>query len=76
MLPVDLVTHLHSNLGRSFLKAKRVVLPSAALLQGLDHRDYCGFNLLVGDLQQQQVAYISNRGTREPQLLAPGSYGA
>eukprot|EP00882_Tetradesmus_deserticola_P021371 GHRQ01023140.1.p1 GENE.GHRQ01023140.1~~GHRQ01023140.1.p1 ORF type:complete len:150 (+),score=50.10 GHRQ01023140.1:490-939(+) len=45
-------------------------------LQGLPQQDYCGFNLLVGDLQQQQLAYLSNRGTAQPQLLPPGCYGA
>ncbi|WIA36095.1 hypothetical protein OEZ86_007446 [Tetradesmus obliquus] len=44
-------------------------------LQALPHQDYFGFNLLAGDLQQQQLAYVSNRGPSEPQLLPPGCYG-
>jgi uncharacterized protein with NRDE domain len=49
---------------------------AAAALQGLPHQDYYGFNLLVGDLQQQQqLAYTSNRGPTEPQMLPAGCYG-
>eukprot|EP00775_Hariotina_reticulata_P009563 gene9563-9726_t len=44
-------------------------------LQGLDTKDYFGFNLLVGDLKQRQVAYMSNRGSSGPQVLPPGVYG-
>uniref|UniRef100_A0A383W5Y0 Uncharacterized protein n=1 Tax=Tetradesmus obliquus TaxID=3088 RepID=A0A383W5Y0_TETOB len=44
-------------------------------LQALPHQDYFGFNLLAGDLRQQQLAYVSNRGPTEPQLLPPGCYG-
>jgi uncharacterized protein with NRDE domain len=50
---------------------------AAAAVQGLPHQDYYGFNLLVGDLQQQQqqLAYTSNRGPTEPQMLPAGCYG-
>ncbi|KAF6251997.1 NRDE protein-domain-containing protein [Scenedesmus sp. NREL 46B-D3] len=44
-------------------------------LQGLPRQDYYGFNLLVADLQQRQLAYVSNRGPTQPQLLPPGCYG-
>lgn len=45
------------------------------LVQGLNAEGYCGFNLLVGDLQLQQVAYVSNRDKEGPKVLPPGAYG-
>src|SRR5690606_7233023 len=35
--------------------------------------DYPGLNLLVGD--EHELWYLANRGSPEPQRLAPGVYG-
>lgn len=36
---------------------------------------YNGFNLIVGDLRQQKLAYFSNRSGQKPCELPPGLYG-
>lgn len=48
--------------------------PPVEYLQGLSP-GYGGFNLVVGDLAADQVAYWSNRGQAGPQVLPPGAYG-
>ena len=49
---------------------------AAWLAQALNTTDFFGFNLLVGDLQRQQLAYLSNRDSDTPRSLPPGIYGA
>jgi hypothetical protein len=51
-----------------------VLSVSRAGQQGLSP-GYGGFNLVVGDLAADQVAYWSNRGQAAPQVLPPGAYG-
>jgi uncharacterized protein with NRDE domain len=47
-------------------------LPALEFLQGIDGRDYAGFNLLVG--ARDELAYLSNRGDG-PRVLPAGIYG-
>lgn len=44
-------------------------------LASLQGHIYEGFNLVVGDLRSNSVAYYNNRRTSGPADLAPGTYG-
>lgn len=70
------------------LAAKHVSLDFALLLRrpadfssdtvdGFAVQAYSGFNLVVGDVVSQEVAYLSNRGKHagQPQMLDKGIYG-
>lgn len=50
--------------------------PSGDLLDyaaGLPTEDYAGFNLLLGD--RARLVYLSNRDSRSPQAVSPGTHG-
>eukprot|EP00884_Botryococcus_braunii_P004613 jgi/Botrbrau1/14152/Bobra.182_3s0092.1 len=55
----------------SFLKGS---LPPLAYLKTIDPEAHNGFNLIVGDLAANEVAYMTNRGSgpKEPTLLRSG----
>lgn len=53
----------------AFLYGSMLTQPSACF------QAYNGFNLVVGDFQNQQLAYFSNRANQTAHALDPGLYG-
>lgn len=62
--------------GHGFMLTRPAVF-SQDIVDGCAVQAYMGFNLIVGDVLSQEVAYLSNRGKHSglPQVLRKGIYG-